>query len=202
MPRKTVDNLNGLDSRDAVWSAIRKLRIFTVRDLTMETTLQEDTVRSYVTGLRNAGFLAEAGEKKSGVRGIAGKAKLWKLVKDAGIDTPRVRKDGTLVVQGIGRMQMWRTMRIIGTFSALSLAVNASTEDCQVAEETAKEYIIFLHRAGYLGRIYKGRYRLLPSRYTGPKPPMIQRVKQVWDANLKKVMWSNNGGCHDPKRQS
>jgi hypothetical protein len=190
MPRKTVDKMNGPDSREAVWAAIRRLQAFTVRELNMETNMNVKSVRDYVTGLAAAGYLEKAGAESTGAANVGNTAIRWKLVRDIGVDAPRVRKDGTMVIQGRGRQQMWRTMRIIGTFSVLDLAVTASTEDCLIAEATAEEYIKFLRLAGYLKKV-KGGYRLLPGRYTGPKAPMIQRVKQVWDQNIKQVMWSS-----------
>ena len=86
-------------------------------------------------------------------------------------------------------------MRVIGPFSILDLALNASTEEQPVKFSDARDYVANLHKAGYLvmleGQI-GGRaiYRLVPSRYSGPKPPMVQRIKQVWDPNLGKVVWS------------
>lgn len=188
--RKRVDRMNGIDSREAVWTTIRRLRTFTVRELVEETTMRGDSVRDYVTGLAAAGHL----EKVTAEDGFV--AARWRLVRDVGVDAPRVRKDGSVVTQGRGRQQMWATMRIIGTFSVLDLAVSASTEDCMISEKTADEYVRYLTRAGYLRQIGKS-YRLLPGRYTGPKAPMIQRVKQVWDQNLRQVMWSSRGGEDD-----
>ena len=183
--RKPMDKLNGYDSREAMWEAIRKKKEFTVRDLYLETTLKVDSVREYVTGLFNAGYL----EKKDSGKKVV----IYRLVKDAGVDAPRVRKDGTKVTQGQGRINMWRTMRMVGTFTAKELVVNASTPDCIIREATAADYCRHLCLAGYLQR--RGTcYIFNKPSYTGPKPPMIQRVKRVWDQNLKKVMWREDGG--------
>jgi hypothetical protein len=53
--------------------------------------------------------------------------------------------------------------------------------------------------AGYLIEIKKGqaqgtsrlpaRFRFNPARNTGPRPPMIQRTKAVYDPNLGQVVW-------------
>lgn len=202
MSRKTMDKLNGIDSREAIWAEIRKRRdSFTVRDLHLSTTMKMESVREYVTGLVNAGYV----EEKEDGGGLKAKvpfktpAVIYTLVRDVGIEAPRVRKDGTPVTQGQGTANMWRTMRIIGTFSARELAVSASTETCIISESTAKSYVSHLCQAGYLVQV-KGIYRFVPSMHTGPKPPMIQRVKRVWDQNLKKVMWSEDqpeGGSDD-----
>jgi hypothetical protein len=188
--RKAMDKLNGYDSRQAMWDIIRKIRTFTVRELHQETTLEISTVRDYVKGLCKAGYLAiEATKKASGTPGsVSAKAAVFSLEKDVGVDAPRVRKDGTKVTQGQGRINMWRTMRVVGDFTAQELAIKASTPDCIIKVATAVDYAAHLCYAGYL-RKRKNRYLFLQANYTGPKPPMIQRVKRVWDQNLKKVMW-------------
>ena len=76
----------------------------------------------------------------------------------------------------------------------------------KVSEASADDYIIFLHRAGYLKMIApakvggfskvreKARYRFLSHKNTGPKAPMIQRVKHVYDPNLEQVVWPKEDG--------
>lgn len=186
--RKPMDKLNGFDSREAIWAEIRRLKSFTVRELYEGTTLKLDSVREYVAGLKYAGYVAAQVSDAPFVP-FKTQATVYTLVRDVGIDAPRVRKDGTPVTQGQGTANMWRTMRILGTFSARELAVSASTETCVIKENTAARYLRYLCDAGYLHN-QKGLYRFLPSMHTGPKPPMIQNVKRVWDQNLKKVMWS------------
>jgi hypothetical protein len=43
------------------------------------------------------------------------------------------------------------------------------------------------------------RYRFLAARYSGPKPPMIQRIKAVYDPNRSEVVWSSLEVKHDDK---
>jgi len=181
--RKPMDKLNGFDSREAIWGLIRSKRQFTVRDLYLATTLEASSVLDYVRGLTNAGYLRE----ESGDN-----ARLFTLIKDVGVDAPRVSRDGKPVTQGQGRINMWRSMYIIQSFSAKELAVNASTPDCIVKLSSAENYCGFLFRAGYLRRDKDGRYIFLRHMFTGPKPPMVQRIKRVWDQNLKKVMWGED----------
>jgi hypothetical protein len=87
-------------------------------------------------------------------------------------------------------------MRILSEFTILDLAVNSSTEEHNVSANDAKEYCRFMCNAGYLAMPRPGKsgqpavYRFLPTRYPGPKPPQIQRVKQVYDPNSRKVVWT------------
>ena len=198
MARKTVNKLNGFDSRDTAWKAIREKKVFTVRDIHMETTLDISTIRDYLTGLTKAGFLEKEDVQSLPDTVSRNKAPEYTLVKDVGADAPRVRKDGTLVTQGQGRINMWRSMKIMKTFTTQELAVTASTPTCTVKHATAEDYCYHLNKAGYLGKIEKGMYFFINSQFTGPKPPMIQRVKRVWDQNLKKVMWPEDGQEETP----
>lgn len=182
--------------RQFMWEAMRKLHksgdLFTVNDVWKSTTGNgpKGRVRDYITGLVAAGHLK--------ARPTPGKATEYELVKDCGIEAPRVRKDGTEVTQGRGREQMWRTIKIIGDFTARDLAQAASTPAFPVAENTAKDYCTMLAGAEYLATISPGspgvpaRYRLMQSRWTGPRAPMIQRLKQLYDPNTGEVVYRRN----------
>ena len=192
-----------LTGRDAVWAIIRVLKTFSLRDIEIYSSdshkladISAALARPYILGLHAAGFLKQIADEER-TQGQA--PKRWELIKDAGINAPRVHQDGKEVTQGRNREQMWQSMRILKEFSAKDLAVAASTPDINVSENTAKDYVYNLHKAGYLKlttRAKSGglsRYRLLPSMYTGPKPPVVQRIKQVFDTNLNKVMWPEDG---------
>ncbi len=70
-----------------------------------------------------------------------------------------------------------------------------------ISAEASRAYVGHLFRAGYLievaGAVYLGvgrgamqaRYRLAPGKYTGPRPPMIQRSKAIYDPNIDQVVW-------------
>ncbi len=188
MARRRVDQrVPGLDSRDALWAAIRTRETFTIPAIREVTRLGYDTVREYILGLEAAGYVARAGGG-----GSVGQAVLY-LALRLPHEAPRVRSDGTPVTQGQGREQLWRTIPILKEFSPRELALASSIEEHTVSEAEAKHYCLYLHRAGYLARITTGRYRHLPSRRSGPLPPQIQRIRQVWDPNLGAVVWPPDG---------
>lgn len=202
MPRKPVHltaSARRPEGRQVIWEAIRRLRRFRLDELEHATRIREATLKTYLLGLTNAGYLRRIDAEQPAAEARY-QAAHWELVRDVGIEAPRVRRDGAEVTQGLGREQLWRTMRIIGEFNYRELAVQASTEAHPVAPGEAKHYVGYLFRAGYLACTQPAtaqtiaRYRLLPSRYTGPQPPQIQRVHQVWDPNLSKVVWSAQGG--------
>jgi hypothetical protein len=195
MSNKPVSERAWMQTRAALWEAIRGLKTFTPRELRYETRCSTSQVSEYLKGLAAAGIVERMGDG------------LYALINDCGIEPPRVRRDGSRVTQGLGREQMWRTMKMLREFTPLDLSVNASTEAAQVKLSTAKDYCHFLQQAGYLAAIRKGKgtgrggqqtlYRFIPARNTGPHPPMVQRVKQVYDPNLCEVVWDSEEGRHE-----
>lgn len=194
MARKPVhlQPAGAMTPRDVIWTALRKLKTCRMDKLIVTTHQSPNAIMSYLKSLRAAGFVqVERG--------------LITLLRDVGIEAPRLRRDGSAVTQGRAREHMWRTMRVVREFTFRELAVQASTEEQTIHELDARDYVAHLHRAGYLavvspakpgGKSRAGalaRYRLLPSRNTGPKPPMVQRVKQVFDPNLGQVVWPKGG---------
>lgn len=200
MTRKSVQIAlkGGKGLRQRVWDRLRLLDTdFCLLDVTVGDESKE-TVRDYLIGLERAGYL-EVTNKGAKVGNVC-TAKKWKLAKNAGIEAPRVRRDGTAVTMGLAQEQMWRTLRMLkGDTNARELAAHASTDAIKVAEVAAGDYLRNLHRASYLqctvvgkglGRKGVGtlsRYRLISN--TGPKPPMVQRTDAIYDPNLQEVVW-------------
>lgn len=195
-----MEMVGGKGSRQRVWEAIRKhAGTFTLYQISRKANADDETVYTYLLSLQRGGFLEgtlPAGSKP-------GKAeKKWKLIRDNGVEAPRLKRDGSPVTQGLGTEAMWRSMRIIGSFNGRELAAHASACGVEVKETTAKAYIIVLHAAGYLKVVEaaklaspgkppaQARYVLAPGKYTGPRPPMIQRTKTLYDPNLAKVVWN------------
>jgi len=188
-------------TQDAIWQAVRELKSFTVADLIRHIdkslTVNDYTVKSYLKRLEKGGYLQL--DKTPKHRGACVEA-TYTLLKDTGVETPRLTKEGRPTIQGQGREQLWRSMKILGEFDFFELALAASTEACPVPQSTAKDYCKHLAKAGYLVTTRKGkgtiraRYRLLSSKNTGPRPPQVQRVKRVYDPNLNKVVWQENEG--------
>lgn len=189
--------------RQGVWEAIRALGEFSVADLERYTRTPQATIRTYVMGLERAGYIERIGQDASTSRYARAnqyQGLRYRLVRDVGIEAPRVTRDGKPVTQGHAREQMWRTAKIIGEFDARDLAIHASTEEQPVQIEDARSYTRYLEKAGYLAVIHPGgpgryvRYRFVPSRNTGPEAPQVQRVKRVWDPNVEQVVWPRDGG--------
>lgn len=198
-----LEMVGGKGSRQRAWEALRKFdKPFTTIDLMRRTKIHEDTLGTYLRSLELGGFL-EATFKGDTANH---QKKYWNLIKDNGMEAPRLTRDGKPVQQGQGNESMWRAMRMMSQFNARELAAHASTSSHSVTDRTAQSYVKALYAAGYLtlvkeavaGQGAKGaRYRLAPSMNTGPRPPMIQRTKSVYDPNTNKVVWKQEEKNHD-----
>ena len=188
--RRAVDKMaaGGIaNPRQAVWDAIRQMAgddlsgTLVLAQIVDKTGVQRKTTKDYLLALTAAGYLAATGDD------------VWKLARDGGAHAPRVRRDGSAVTQGAGTVNIWRSMRMLAKFTALDLAAHSTTETVSVTENTAQSYCTMLLATGYLRVVQKANpaagkkaiYRLI--RNDGPKPPMIQRVKQVFDPNTGKT---------------
>lgn len=183
--------------RQAIWQTVRSLRELTVQQVRGELpgTIHPDTIRTYLNNLVQGGYLEIIGHNP----------RLYRLLRDIGIEAPRVRADGSPVTSGAGHEQLWRTMRILDEFDPQELAIHAGTEAHSISLSEAKSYCRWLHLAGYLYRTgdrrppesgprgVVPRYRLRPGRYTGPLPPKVQRLHQVVDLNTGAVVYRQDG---------
>lgn len=189
MARKPITQLAGGKSpRQILWENIRaKAGEFTLFDV-CPGRIPTETARDYLSGLERAGFLLLL-EKPD-----RGQKKRYLLDRDNGIEAPRVRRDGTEVVQGQGNEALWGAITVLDSFTAQEIAELAGATPA-----TAKTYCMFLARAGYLKATHPGKgkgrggeptqFRAVKSRISGPRAPMITRMKAVYDPNLHKVVW-------------
>ena len=196
--RKTLSALAGdVTPRQLIWDAIRHQHlddgIITMQGIRIalkrHPELSESRISDYLRSLIAGGFLVRRNPDAPPAT-----TAIYFLQRDVGVEAPRVRRDGTLPPPP-GREQLWRTLKIIGAFTGQELADAASTPQVPVAKATADEYIKMLSRAGYLQTVVEpspgvpGRYRLVPSHWTGPMAPMIRRTKELYDPNTGAVVY-------------
>lgn len=187
-----LEYAGGKSPRQRIWEKIREIKAFTLDDLVgaLPGTIHRDTTRAYVKALVAGGYLLH--QPNHPVEYVD-----YTLQKDNGVEAPRLRKDGSEVTQGREQENIWRTLRTVNhTVNYMELAALASTEQHPVAPAFARDYLANLHKAGYVNKI-ENKYHLLPAKNTGPRPPMIQRIKQVYDPNLGRVVWSDSKGDLD-----
>lgn len=190
MSRKPVATLAGGKShRQRVWELIRNAKPgFTLWEV-CPGDVPTETARDYLNGLERAGILGLFTPQKKGER------KRYQLQDDKGIEAPRVRRDGTEVIQGQGNEAMWGAIQVLDSFTAQTIADLSGA-----APGAAKGYCLFLSRAGYLRVASQGKgsgnggtptlYQTVKARITGPRAPMITKLKAVYDPNLHEVVWT------------
>lgn len=180
--------MGGKGTRQRMWEAIRARRDgFTRLDIAVAAGLELPTTRKYLECLLKGGFIG-------GLPPRPGQTKTYTLLRDNGLEAPRLTRDGQPIPPTAHEL-MWRTLRILGDFDCVQLATMASTPEVTVTRVSAKHYVHFLHRAGYLTVLSQGvphrssSYRLLPGKYTGPRPPMVVKTDSVFDPNLDNYVW-------------
>jgi hypothetical protein len=200
--RKPIDQerQDGKGLRQRVWERIRAQTEPWKKNSVIMGGENSQSVRDYLTGLERGGYIRVAREIPDPVSDKRPCTKLYELAKDNGVEAPRVRRDGTLVTQGLAQEQMWRTLRMSkADTNARELAAHASTDQVPVDEKAASDYLRNLNKGGYLICTAKGhgigkggiqaRYKLDTAKDTGPKPPMVCRTKALFDPNLGEIVW-------------
>lgn len=163
--------------RQAIWDRIRRIAHDGGSTFTAPTIRGQlggvtplERIRDYLTGLLTAGYLERVAKGE------------YRLIKNTGVEAPRVRKDGSLVDSGRGQQAMWNVLRVHRaplTIPAL-LAFFGGEDGFAVSPSTAKDYLDRLTRAGYLRR-QDGWYQLI--RNSGPRAPQILKTKDLYDPN-------------------
>jgi hypothetical protein len=197
MSRKPVhlELKGGKGPRQRIWEAICALegQPFSTTDV-LPAGAHRTTAEIYLRSLALAGYIEQGDAASSEVTNRP--RQMWRLVRHAGLDAPRLDREGNAVTQGRGNEAMWQMIRhFLPEFDHRELAAHASSQEHPISQESARRYADALHQAGYLivakepTRHRPRRYRLDPARNTGPKSPMIQRTSAVYDQNLNQIVW-------------
>jgi len=188
-----MELIGGKPPRQRVWEQIRKFKLkFRIYDVARAANVDDETVKTYIQSLMAGGYVVRLTDERY-------ERSDYQLIKDTGIEAPRLTRDGQPVTSGMGQEAMWRCMRMLGALDARQLAAHASSSGIEVKVTSAKRYVHMLKKAGYLEVVEpcnrrKGRMEklcLIPRMDTGPRPPQIQNVKTVYDPNLNKVMYAD-----------
>ncbi|MBL8499582.1 MAG: hypothetical protein JNL77_03195 [Nitrosomonas sp.] len=191
MSRKPINQelTGGKTKRQRIWDLIRATcgANFEAAEVT-PGDIHRETAKCYLKSLVRGEYLG---------CNLIGNSMIYYLIHDSGIEAPRVTKQGEKVTQGQGNEALWGAMQALGSFNTRVLAEMAG-----VNEITVKSYCKMLSCAGYLTVDRKGKgmgaggiatqYRLLASKVNGPRPPMITRLKAVYDPNIHEIVWQQN----------
>jgi hypothetical protein len=123
----------------------------------------------------------------------------WHLVRDVGVDAPRVTRDGKPVTQGAGNEAMWTAMKTLREFDCRELVAAASAGDVKVSTtRTRRMYCLWLTHAGYLvvacqGAATPRRATASTSRRTPGRARRSSRNREVIDGNTGTVAYEGRG---------
>ena len=158
--------------RAAMWSLICGVGIFTLADIVHFTGADRRAVGRYIKDLEAAG-IAET------IREAKGLPTIYRLKRTDLLEAPET-----------GQAMLWRSARILKTFTACELVATLDVDDGPPAWSTAKRWLTLMKRVGLIRQSgSRGQvmiYRL--ARDLGPKAPMILRGKHVWDPNAGEVL--------------
>lgn len=179
--------LGHVTARPAIWAAIRALscaRWWALDDVVTRSRVRPATVRSYLRALERAGYVV----REAGATFPRPTRSSYRLAIDVGVEAPRVRRDGTRIDRPTAQQRIWAACKALGWFSTADMQVATSLQ----ARATVMRYLDHLVRAGYLMTYLCGdrlRYRLVPSRNSGPLAPVIRRGAVVYDPNERRQVW-------------
>lgn len=174
-----------LTTREKLWAAMRELKHFTVPELARAAGVDRHAyyMGDYLAGLIRAGILNKDHPERFAPA-------MYTLLRDLGVDAPRVRKDGSIVPEA-AQERMWKAMKVLRVFSVRDLVVHAALPEAPIAPGAALRYCQWLARGKYLAALPRekndvARFRFI--RDTGAKAPQILRVKQLFDANTGEIV--------------
>jgi hypothetical protein len=185
--------LTGMQTvREIVWQTVRtvgaKGKPFIEQDIdgACVPLVPKQDVARYLRSFAAAGALVIEG-KAPQANSSRFKSTVYKLVKSTG-EAP-----GTSL-SGLGNLAMWRCMKVLKSFDSKELALTASHPQSPVSETTARMYIRYLNRAGYLTPLRSAKpaagnaARYMLAKNTGPHAPAITKVKCVLDRNTGELI--------------
>lgn len=174
-----------LTARQAAWRSIRELGArgdFVAADVALASKAGPYAVQDYLKLLVKAQIL----ERTPGERNPLQRPSIYRLLRDLGVDAPKVLADGSIDDRPTAQERLWAAMKSLGEFRYRDLMLTAG-----VPLNSATGYVQRLAKAGYLAPgSRRGTYRLRREMNTGPRPPAIRRDKTVFDLNLGRKVGS------------
>lgn len=185
--------VSGKAVRQFIWEAIRIMReSFSVHDIVRRSGQMPSDIKAYLKALTLASVVEV-------IEADGRKCMVYRLVRDEGVDHPRLNAKGERTTEHLAIENVWRTLRIMGgEMTVADVMAAANVGKVSISKTKAAAYLKALTEAGYLVRI-KGAtsrkpdtYQLKPSRYTGPCPPVVNEMEslQVFDPNLGRVVYA------------
>lgn len=185
------------EPRQRIWESIRILAPgFSSNDIARRSGLLPTDIRKYLKLLVLAGIIRQI-EPRSGLRGAC----VYELIKDEGVDHPRLDNKGQRTYSHLITENIWRTLRILkGELSVSTVTQAATAGGATMTMIVVRQYLNALAEAGYLVKSKGDKngdlFRLISEKYTGPRPPEIRRLDslQVYDPNMNKLIYAKTTG--------
>lgn len=197
-------SLGPRDPKQRIWESIRTLAPgFSINDIARRTGQRPYAISKYLDALSKAGIIklieTPVGKKEG---------RVFALVKDEGVDYPRLNNKGQRTYEHLATENIWRSLRILGGEVTVSdLVLTASVGEVSVTAIKVRQYLTLLVEAGYVHKVDGAgqgptTYRLVAAKNTGPRPPEIRQLDslQVYDANLSKLVYVKTTGSVDADR--
>ncbi|MEX5342989.1 hypothetical protein [Pseudomonas sp. I2] len=191
------------EPRQRIWESIRILGVaFSINDIARRSGQMPDDINRYFKALVKAGIIKVIGTPPGKV------GRVYSLVKDEGADHPRLNGKGERTYAHLATENIWRTIRILnGNLTAEGVTQAASVGGATLTVIKVRQYLNALTEAGYLEKTQVDLakpeiYRLVPGKYTGPRPPEIRKLDslQVYDPNLSKLVYTKTTGSFGADR--
>lgn len=168
--------------RQQIWDIMRqdKTAFFSANVLAGKTGMNPKNVATLMLGWEKAGYV-ESVKQKDMFNGKYGK--FWRLLKDCGVDAPRVDRDGRPLSETLSSVA-WRTIKILKSFSLDELEAHIGMSHT-IARSTLRHYTSLLAKAGYLkntGTAQRPHYVLIKN--TGGRAPQVWRITEVYGTNV------------------
>jgi hypothetical protein len=168
----------------AIWATAMRLGTFSYASLAAEAHTTIERATKLVKDWRQADAVVPAGQ---GDRG-----RLLFRLQTADMPVPKAPRTPPV---GTPQGNMWRAMQMLASFSPTDVAAHSHVPEAGVAvsHEDATAYCQALCRADYLRVVRKaipGKreaiYRLI--RNTGPRPPVMRRIRALIDQNEGRIV--------------
>ncbi len=182
----------GVLAEQTLWSAMRILKSFTLRELWEFEGVEVATkdICRYLNRLESAGYLKrdKCFEENNTfhIRNATRKS------------APQPDYPGRPQNRNKALQNMWNTMRRMSSFTPRDIVVQSNTPGVDITLRAAQNYCQILLKADYLLVVQKAqppkrlaRYRLKDN--TGPDAPVIRREPQVYDPNQNRVRHLGEG---------
>lgn len=213
-----VAAVGGVMPRQRVYDVLREYaraqRFVSLWVIATDAQVDEAVVQTYVRALHLAGLVVEREEVararctsdgRTYQPGI-GQECAYRLVRDLGVEAPRLTREGLALAGLTTQEAIWRAVRVLRRFSWVDVHAAVSPDDAPTAPATVKAYLADLHAAGYTKKVMTEKpgtpalWALRPDRDTGPRAPMVQRSKVVFDPNEGRAVfrWSDTEESIEP----